>query len=275
MQNNYTRLRAYHVERGGLSFSYSVDMEFILVGGRYGNSNASSIKEDMRIAGCDTIDVLHIPSWDVRCCQPEELKRLLEELQPAVLEIPGYKAIDERAKECENILWEYSKKTPFADIMVCSPHLISHMTDDDSERKWLSPKSVYSNLIDNDAVICFRQGRFSVINTGYIESIGVVEHIVKEIKPFQLGVLVIDGGIKESPFISHQFLDIASPMMLIDVANGNKFYMRGDLTSETLGVSIKRNENGDIIITAGIRPGEIDIETSEVTEVEGHKYDKE
>ena len=118
MNNSYTRLRVYHINGGGLSFSYSVDMEFTLVGGRYNEENLVSIKDEMRIAGCDSIDVLHIPSWDGRCCQPRELTNLLRELQPAVLEIPAYIPKDEEGKACQRLLTEYSETTPFADIIM-------------------------------------------------------------------------------------------------------------------------------------------------------------
>lgn len=275
MNNSYTRLRAYHIEGGGLSFSYSVDMEFTLVGGRYNEDNLLSIKNEMRIAGCDTIDVLHIPSWDGRCCQPEELDNLLRELQPAVLEIPAYNPKDAEGKACQRILIDYSETTPFADIIICYPKLINKMSDEDLDRLILSPTKDYLEPEDNDSVVWFRGGRFSVMNTGYIKSREIVENLSHSPKLREVGLLVVDTGMNNSPFVSRAFLSRAYPMMIIDIAENNKFYIRRDLTLDGLGISSRKTNNGEVIITSGIRPGEAEIPTPRESNFDGSIYAKE
>ena len=47
IENLYTRFRAYRMENGCV-VSYSVDMEFVLIGGRYNDDIAPSIREEMR-----------------------------------------------------------------------------------------------------------------------------------------------------------------------------------------------------------------------------------
>lgn len=275
MDNSYTRLRVYHIDGNGLSFSYSVDMEFTLVGGRYNEDNLMSIKDEMRIAGCDTIDVLHIPSWDVRCCQPEELTILLKELQPAVLEIPAYIPKDTEGKTCRKILMDYSETIPFADIIVCHPKLIKRMEDSDMDRQILSPTSVFVEPEDNDSVVWLRGGRFSVINTGYIKSAEAVEILSSNPKLGEVSLLVVDTGMKHSPFISRSFLSKTHPMMIIDITENNQFYIRGDLTLGELGISSRKTNNGEVIITSGIRVGEAEILTPEKSILDGSLYAKE
>lgn len=272
MNSNYTRLRVYHVDGGGLSFSYSVDMEFCLVGGRYNGENALSIKEEMRIAGCDTIDVLHIPSWEGRCCQPVELANLLRDLQPAVLEIPSYMPKDEDGKKCQQLLTEYSETTPFADIIICLPKLVSRMGNKDLDRLLLSPTSLYVEPEDNDSVVWLRRGRFSVMNTGYIKSSSVVETISSNSMLEVVGLLVVDSGMKESPFISRPFLVKAHPMMIVDVMENNLFYIRGDLTLDELGISSRKTLNGEVIITSGVRSGDAEIPTPDKNNLDGSVY---
>ena len=275
MNNSYTRLRVYHIDGGGLSFSYSVDMEFTLVGGRFNEENLMSIKDEMRIAGCDTIDVLHIPSWDGRCCQSRELEKLLQELQPAVLEIPAYIPKDEEGKACQRLLIEYSETTPFADIIVCLPKLVSRMSESNMDRLILSPTSFYPEAEDNDSVVWLRGGRFSVMNTGYIKSEATVEKLSSS--PFlgEVGLLVVDSGMKNSPFVSKSFLSRAHPMMIVDISENNQFYIRGDLTLDEIGISSRKTTNGEIIITSGVRPGQAEISTPEKKNLDGSIYAKE
>ena len=275
MNSSYTRLRVYHLGGEGLSFSYSVDMEFCLVGGRYNEENALSIREEMRIAGCDTIDVLHIPSWDGRCCQSDEIENLLRELQPAVLEIPAYVPKDVEGKKCKELLEEYSETTPFADIIICHPKLISRMEDSDLDRQLLSPTSSYAEPEDNDGVVWLKNGRFSVMNTGYIKSAEVVEKISNHSSLGIVGLLIVDTGMKNSPFISKPFLSKAHPMMLVDVVENNQFYVRADLNLDSMGISSRRTKNGEIIVTSGIRPGEAEIVTPDKSDLDGSIYDKE
>ncbi len=275
MNNTYTRLRVYHIEGGGLSFSYSVDMEFTLVGGRYNEENLMSIKDEMRIAGCDTIDVLHIPSWDGRCCQADEMRNLLRELQPAILEIPAYNPKDDEGKACRKILMDYSETVPFADVIICHPKLINKMENGDMDRQILSPTSVFAELEDNDSVAWFRGGRFSVMNTGYVKSVEVVEELSSSPKLGEVGLLVVNTGMKRSPFISRVFLSKAHPMMIIDIAENNQFYIRGDLTLDVLGISSRKTNNGEVIITSGVRAGEVEIQTPEKSNLDGSLYSKE
>lgn len=275
MNNSYTRLRVYHIDGGGLSFSYSVDMEFTLVGGRFNEENLMSIKDEMRIAGCDTIDVLHIPSWDGRCCQSEELENLLRELQPAVLEIPAYIPKDEEGKACQRLLTEYSETTPFADIITCLPKLVSRMNESDTDRLILSPTSIYPEAEDNDSVVWLRGGRFSVMNTGYIKSEATVEKLSSSPLLGEIGLLVVDSGMNNSPFVSKPFLSRAHPMMIVDISENNQFYIRGDLTLDEIGISSRKTTNGEIIITSGVRPGQAEISTPEKKNLDGSIYAKE
>ena len=275
MNNSYTRLRVYHIDGGGLSFSYSVDMEFTLVGGRYNEENLMSIKDEMRIAGCDSIDVLHIPSWDGRCCQPRELTNLLRELQPAVLEIPAYIPKDEEGKACQRLLTEYSETTPFADIIICLPKMVSRMNENDMDRLILSPTSAYPEMEDNDTVVWLRGGRFSVMNTGYVKSEATVEKLSGSPLLGEVGILVVDSGMKNSPFVSRQFLSKTHPMMIIDIAGNNQFYIRGDLTLDEIGISSRKTNNGEIIITSGVRQGQAEIFTPEKKNLDGSIYAKE
>lgn len=275
MNNSYTRLRVYHIDGGGLSFSYSVDMEFTLVGGRYNEENQMSIKEEMRIAGCDTIDVLHIPSWDGRCCRSEELANLLSDVQPAVLEIPAYTPKDSEGKACQRLLEEYSKTIPFADIIVCHPKFVGRINDTDMDRILLSPTMVYPEAEDNDSVVWLRGGRFSVMNTGYIKSNAPIEKLGSSPVLGEVGLLVADSGMKKSPFVSKAFLSKAHPMMIVDIEENNQFYIRGDLTLDDLGISSRKTSNGEVIITSGVRPGEAEISTTEQEDLNGSIYAKE
>ena len=87
---HYTRFRAYQLGEKGSSFSLSVDQYFILIEARYNDVNKQHIKNEMRLSGVSHIDVLHITSWDEDHCKSTELEDIIQDLQPSVIECPGY-----------------------------------------------------------------------------------------------------------------------------------------------------------------------------------------
>ena len=87
---HYTRFRAYQLGEKGASFSLSVNQYFVLVEARYNEVNKQHIKYEMRLSGVDHINVLHITSWDEDHCKSTELEDIIQDLNPSVIECPGY-----------------------------------------------------------------------------------------------------------------------------------------------------------------------------------------
>lgn len=272
IENKYTRLRAYRMPSACIA-SYSVDMEFVLIGGRYNDDVATAIHEEMRIAGCDSIDLLHIPSWDKRVCDASELEKLLDMLQPTDIEIPAYTPTNENGKICRRIIKEFCDNSPISQFVECTPKRI--IKDKGNGRAiLLSPVKNYENTTDNDIVELFYQGRFKLLSTGFVRSQEVVDDI--NMKP-QLDnpLLMLVCGMNESPFASLTFLHRSSPLIIIDMLDNNKFYKRANVDLKDYGISSQRSDNGDLILMSGIRKDDNTISTPIDTSINGNDYETE
>ena len=87
IQNDYsmdkiTRFRAYQLGVKGASFTLAVDDDFTLIEARLNDCNRANVFNEMRIAGAKSLSLLHITSWDVDHCNPDELYDILHNLKP-------------------------------------------------------------------------------------------------------------------------------------------------------------------------------------------------
>ena len=103
-----TRFRAYQLGNAGSSFSYSVDNHFTLIEARINEVNGPNILAEMKIAGCSTIDCLHITSWDQDHCTFSELEQILKLLKPRRIEYPGYTPHTDSGKQSLHDIKKYS-----------------------------------------------------------------------------------------------------------------------------------------------------------------------
>lgn len=272
IENKYTRLRAYRMQNGCV-VSYSVDMEFVLIGGRYNDEIAQAIREEMRIAGCDSIDLLHIPSWDNRMCDAKEIGVLLEDLQPTDIEIPAYNPTDINGKACKRIIIEFCEDSLISRVVECSSKNISK--ENDTGRGFLlSPTKDYQAPEDNDVVEFFYEGRFKLLSTGFMRSKDVVDDINKK-SQLHNPMLMLACGMKESPFISLTFIQRTSPIIIIDLLDNYKFYQRANVELKDYGISSQRSDNGDLILMSGIRKDDNTIKTPTGTSINGNEYKTE
>ena len=272
IENKYTRLRAYRMQDGCV-VSYSVDMEFVMIGGRYNDGIAPSIREEMRIAGCDSIDLLHIASWDKKMCVATELKVLLDELQPTDIEIPAYNPTDENGKACERVIKEFCENSVISQYIECSPKRVGK-EGDTGRGLLLSPSKEYGETMDNDVVEYFYQGRFNLLSTGLVRSKKVVDDINK--KPqLHNPMLMLVCGMNESPFVSLAFLHRSRPLIIIDLLDDNRYYTRANADLRDYGISSQRADNGDLILMSGIRKDDNKIDTPDDAIIDGNDYKTE
>lgn len=268
INNGYTRLRTYSM-LDGYVLTYSVDMEFVLIGGRYCENIVPQIREEMRIAGCDTIDLLHIPSWNCKMCSATELPLLLAELMPTVIEIPSYMPDDENGKQSQKTITDFCADSPIAKLKRCLPK--ANMKNENYEMgKVLSPYKEYDKKSDNSVVEYFNHGRFSVLSTGIIESKEVVDDINNKFQLPNPYVLVIDD-MEKSPFVSMHFMQKSSPLIILDMHKNNKFYLRSGVDLKYYGISTKKSD-GDVVIISGIRKNDSEINTPSEENIGGSDY---
>lgn len=273
MDNLYTRLRVYHIAGGGVSVSYSVDMDFTMIGGRYVEGIRSSIREEMRIAGCDTIDLLHIPSWEKRCCQPEELRLLLKELEPSCIEIPMYHPDDNIGKESLEAIRAYCDVSSVTELREMNPKMIRNINESNGRRMILASGNTPKVNFDNDIVALFRYGKFSVLNTGFVKTDKIVENICRRELP-SIDIMILNDGADSADEVWASLIKKKKPTILIDTTN-NSYYILKDTNPESLGISTRKTEKGDFLIISGIRRIESEIDANKEDNISGMKYKTE
>lgn len=85
-----TRFRAYQLGSAGSSFSYCAGGHFTLIEARLTDVSRSKLLEEMHMCKVDSVDTLHITSWDADHCSSAEIEDLLNLLRPSVIECLGY-----------------------------------------------------------------------------------------------------------------------------------------------------------------------------------------
>ena len=272
IEDTYTRMRIYH-QNDGFLVSYSVNMVFVMIGARYNWETAPSVKEEMRIVGCDSIDLLHIPSWDSKICKSEEIETLLKDLQPTIIEIPSYAPVDKEGKNCRKLIQDFCNLSPISQLRIVSHKKVTNIYDN-IDYKYLSPRIDYAKPKDNDIVALFDSGRFSVLSTGLVESHVIVDDILAENTIKNPFVLLVDD-MRRSPFISWDFLKKYHPLIIVDMTGSFQFYVRAGEKLIDRGIYTIRTSKGDIIAMSGVRENDNEISTSGNEDIAGNKYEKE
>ncbi|NDV84175.1 ComEC/Rec2 family competence protein [Bacteroides sp. 51] len=253
-----TRFRAYQLSTPGSSFSYSVDNHFTLIEARINEVNGPKILAEMKITGCDTIDCLHITSWDQDHCNYEELKLILQYLKPKRIVHPGYAPDTHCGKNSLKAIKEY-----------CSANYISRCEVSHNFVTSLEPgtRLKYNNIIynptseadnhnDNSIVQLFRAGRFTVLSLGDCEDAAIASRIMScGMANSETDVMILAHHGADNGFTSREFIQKIKPKIAICSSDFSNQYehpkqeIRNLLYQE--GVTLFTTKTGDVIITCG------------------------
>ena len=259
MNNQYTRFRAYHVP-DGCAYSYTVSKEFCLIGGRYHQSMKRSLAEEMRIAGCDTIDLLHIPSWNNKMCNADEIEEMLGLLRPTEIEIPAYIPEDKAGKRSRTIILDYCSQSSISELYICTPKFIRRNNPLGNNRIIVSPMTDYTIPEDNDLVEFIGHGKFSMLSTGLVHTQEIAHEIAQNEDIRNVDLLILQG-IRNNIFARSTFVNPINPKIIVDVLDNNQYYRRSDVVLEDYGISTMRNDKGEVIITCGENDIDYEIDT--------------
>lgn len=250
---HYTRFRAYQLGEEGSSFSLIVDNHITLIEAKLNNTNFNSLLEELEIINRDTIDVLHITSWDTDHCDYKSLKLILNQLNPQKVEYPPYAPESDTGKECLRLISNYSNG-----VKIC----INTQDVYDSEHKadklmgqdiLLNPINIAEKHNDNSIAKFFRIGSFQILSLGDCEASDISERLQNnEILRGEVDVLILAHHGSENSICSREFLEKISPRVAICSSNyDNKFehphqVIRNRLNS--LNIPYFTTKTGDIII---------------------------
>lgn len=254
MANSYTRFRAYQLKEKGASFSYVVDNHFTLIEARYNEVNKPRILREMKLAGCSHITRLHITSWDEDHCKEGELKAILEELKPSIVEAPGYEPDTDNGRNCMRIVNTYLNGKSSIGINF-TPKYISGLTVADTGKFTdvvFAPTKIMPDNNDNSTAKLFRKGRFTVLSLGDLMSSELADEIASStIARQETDVMLVAHHGADNGFTTASFLKKIAPKVSICCNEwGNQYEHPDDKIVElfkTLKIPFYNTKTGDVI----------------------------
>lgn len=170
--NKVTRFRAYQLGEKGASFSLAVDNDFTLIEARLNDCNRANVINEMEVVGAQSISLLHITSWDVDHCNPDELRNILLKLKPQSIQYPCYEPDTDSGKQSLKLIRAYLSINQFVGNVI-SPQYINALEEGESAKYstiLYNPTKEYEKHNDMSIVALFRKGRFTVLSLGDCES---------------------------------------------------------------------------------------------------------
>ena len=260
MAKSITRFRAYQLNSTGSSYSYAVDDYFVLIEARYNESNKASIREEMMNCGCQFITKLHITSWDIDHCDPNELENLLRELLPSVIEMPGYPAETEHARRSKYLLDQYVKNKSYASSTEFTPIVISGLSFAE-ERKYTdilyNPYGIDEQIPNNNSTVkLFRRGRFTVLSLGDCEDTHIGARIMNDkIAPNETDVMIVAHHGSDKSLTTPDFLAKVNPKIGVCTSNFDNKYEHPSPKVRAMfndkKIPLYTTKRGDVIIVCG------------------------
>lgn len=223
IQNDYsmdkiTRFRAYQLGVKGASFSLAVDDDFTLIEARLNDCNRANIFNEMRIAGAKSLSLLHITSWDVDHCNPDELYDILHDLKPQRIQYPGYRPDSDSGKKSLKMISDYLSQKQICGIEI-SPKYVNALEAGESARFstiLYNPTVEYEKHNDMSIVALFRKGRFTVLSLGDCESPEIANTIMNcSIANSETDVMLMAHHGADNGFTTEEFIKKIAPKIAI------------------------------------------------------------
>lgn len=253
-----TRFRAYQLGEKGSSFSYSVDEHFTLIEGRYNEVNKANVLYEMDCAGATRVSCLHITSWDEDHCKEAELRSILSELRPLLIEYPGYEPDSDSGKACKMMIQYYCFRNAISSKAI-TPDYINGLTAGKKGQYndiLYNPTGVHTSHNDNSIVKLFRQGRFTLLSLGDCESSEIAQTIEGcSIASTEVDVMILAHHGADNGFTTEKFVNKINPNVAICSSNyDNQFEhprqeVRNILYNHEPTIPLYTTKTGDVVIT--------------------------
>jgi competence protein ComEC len=256
-----TRFRAYQLGCAGSSFSYFANGHFTLIEARLNDTNARSVIQEMAICGVETASCLHITSWDSDHCSCSELPVLLETVQPARIECPGYEPSSDGGKECRQIIQSYKAQkrnsNRAVELQYITPEYIHSL--EPAERLAFrnvlyNPRWIDQGCVNNNSTVkFFREGSFNLLSLGDIESHDISARLRRDkYLGREVDVMILAHHGADNGFTSQRFLEHVEPQLAICSSNyDNQYEHPSEEIRELLheqGIRLMTTKTGDIIV---------------------------
>lgn len=258
-----TRFRAYQLGVAGSSFSYFAGGKFTLIEAMATDLNKVQILAEMKLCGKESIDVLHITSWDQDHCSQSGLEWILEKLRPTRIEMPGYAPHTDSGKSCRKIILDYrgEQAAKKRDVITrsISPEYINGLNTAEGliyDDIYYHPRAIRENSNDNSTIKFFRKGAFNVLSLGDVEHSEIAALLKRCTKILckELDVMILAHHGADNGFTTKNLLEKLSPSIAICSSNyDNQFEHPRPEIREMLykqGIPIYTTKTGDVLISS-------------------------
>lgn len=208
------------------------------------------VSAELRLLNKQSINCLHITSWDQDHCDYEELSLILKYLKPQSVEYPGYMPHTDNAKRCKRLIESYQ-----GDTESITPEYIDSLSPGE-ERKYnnilYNPRYISDNSNDNSVVQLFRQGRFSLLSLGDCEDPAIARRLINSKLAKEADVMILAHHGADNGFTTKELIDAIRPKIAICSSNyDNQFEHPSQPIRDLLyysGVTLFTTKTGDVII---------------------------
>lgn len=259
MASYLTRFRAYQLDSAGSLFSYFLPGRFTLIEARLPKGGIEVLKSEMTECGVQSIDTLHVTSWDTDHMNFDDLTAILNQLRPNKIEAPAYTPESDGAKLCKKILDGYD------DIHSKYVKNVQYYT-----REWIESLSagtargtndiVYKSDFDGDnkndksLIKLFRSNGFNVASFGDCESRSISDRLTfnNSFMCTEMDIMILAHHGANNGFTNKDFLSATRPVFVVCSSNyDNQYEHPKEEIKEMLyelGISIFTTKTGDVVV---------------------------
>lgn len=257
-----TRFRAYQIGTAGSLFSYYDGNNFTLIDANCTEQCEESLEEELTLCNKESIDILHITSWDSDHCLFNGLEKILKYLSPTRIEIPGYNPDTQNGIDSLELIKELNSKailqksTPR--LKVISPSYISGLNSASSFEYTdilYNPRELFEKHNDNSIIQLFRTGSFTVASLGDAESPEIAKTLIgSPIFQSEIDVMILAHHGADNGFTTPEFIQKCKPKVAVcssDYSNKHdhpRQEIRDMLYEE--GIKLYTTKTGDVIISS-------------------------
>lgn len=278
-----TRFRAYQLGQPGSLFSYFATGKFTLIEARVTNLSRASIRNELQQCGKQTIDTLHITSWDDDHCAAKELDEILNVWKPKKIEFPGYISDTDNFKESKSIIEDYKRRASYVGENVNCVQINPEYIKGLETAKELGyrdilywPKEISQESSNNNSTVkVFREGSFNLASLGDVEDINIAAYL-RGCGMFkrETDVLTLAHHGADCPTNSEKFFEIVKPRIAVCSSNYDNEYdhprqvVRDRLSK--LNIPVYTTKRGDVVIvslpphTGGFRAYNLSANSTEI-----------
>ena len=225
-----TRFRAFQLDTDGSLFSYYKESHYTLVEARLPKAGLRALQDDLASYCKETIDTLHITSWDVDHCSWNDLAAILNHLRPARIEVPGYVPDSDDARMCRDTLLKYDviHQRHVLNVHEITPVYIGNLPTASAweNRDILTATDPTADCKNDRSLIrLFRSAGFSVLSLGDCESAEIAARLMRDpIMRTEVDVIVLPHHGADNGFISDEFLKALKPIIAVSTSNWGNAY---------------------------------------------------